>query len=197
MDTLALSQQIASLSVASNSLEVFLSTMPHHATKPDAYICATFCVYVCMVCGGGCLCLCVRMLVCMCVFLRVTSVKVCVCAREVFACALYCGKWPNDSYSLGGMKAGRRNCKRGLALVLEYTAYAAGGRAGAQFTCLTRTKVESRYSIYFFYLYKSRILMQSFCSLTLASLLTIRTRRSGRRYLCMYIYMFVHGHICL
>ena len=28
MDTLALSQQIASLSVAANSLEVFLSTMP-------------------------------------------------------------------------------------------------------------------------------------------------------------------------
>lgn len=65
MDTLALSQQIASLSVASNSLEVFLSTMPQnlmHISVP---------VFVCMYvwCGGGGMFVCACVCSCACVFL--------------------------------------------------------------------------------------------------------------------------------
>ena len=45
MDTLTLSQQIASLSVAANSLEVYLSTMPQNL-MPSVSVPVWVCMYV-------------------------------------------------------------------------------------------------------------------------------------------------------
>jgi len=61
IDTLALSQQIASLSVAANSLEVFLSTMPQNLMPSISVP-----VFVCMYVWWECVCVCVCACVCSC-----------------------------------------------------------------------------------------------------------------------------------